>query len=395
MIQKNKKILMASPHHWKSAIQIGDHMLARQFAKAGWDVCFISDPITPLHLLKGFELGPRFRNYVSGGTWGENGRIWGYVPGALFMPYNVFPLRSSWVYSSWQKTTFPNVIRKIREKGFGHVDVLYTRTPRQAYLMDEIGHDVSLFRIPDHDSGFFDYNEEVGRRERNLVERVDLTVYTSKSLEPYVMNMSPRKMLYLPNGVDYEFFSNPTSRPAEYETLKGPIAVHVGSTLPERFDFDLVDMLSEHFPDVQFVFVGPEGELRRRIHRRPNVHLLGSRPLDLVPGYMQHADVGLILLDPVKNPPLVNSTNPIKLYQYLASGLPVVSRKWDTLVDLAPPMVMAENREEFCQALRLVLSDGFSNKDDLRCYARQVDWKNQFELLLDEIESVSRKRTEA
>ena len=387
-MRSQKKILMVSCQHWMSPIQVGDHLLARQFLAAGWQVGFVSDPVTPFHLVKGFELKPRLKNYLSGGVREKGGDLWGYVPGGLVMPYNVSFLKSKWVHSFWQNLTFPNLTRQVRKNGFAEVDVLYFRTSKQAFWLDKIKSDVSVFRVADNDSGFFDYNDEVRRREKALMQRADLTVYTSKPLEDYVTRLNPRDTLYLPNGVEFDFFSSPTSQPSEYKKFSGPIAVHVGSVLPERFDFELVDLLTVKFPEVQFVFVGPDEELLRRLHQRPNLHLLGPRPYELIPGYMQHADVGLILLDVEKNPALVNSTNPLKLYQYLASGLPVVSMAWDALTDLAPPACLANNRDEFARYLGHILNERCFNSVDLMAYAKKFDWQGQFNQLCSRIEMI-------
>lgn len=309
------------------------------------------------------------------------------------MPYNVSFLKSAWIHDCWHKLTFPDLVGRVKEHGFDKVDVLYFRTAKQLFWLDAIDHELSVFRVADNDSGFFDYNDEVQKREQALIRKADLTVYTSRSLESYLVGRGAREKLFLPNGVDFSFFSRPAEKPSEYDRLSGPIALHVGSVLPELFDFALVDMLTERFPEVQFVFVGPDEELRRRIQLRPNVHLLGSRTLEQVRGYMQHADVGLILFDPVKNPTLVNSINPIKLYQYLVCGLPVVSREWDTLVELAPPILMTKNREEFCHEFKSALSADKFTKDELRLYAKRFDWKTQFDLFLNRIESFFSKKS--
>ncbi len=75
-MSKTKKVLMITNLHWNSSIQVGDHELARQFLAAGWKVGFVSDPVTPFHLLKGFELGRRLRNFLAGGRWENNGNLW-------------------------------------------------------------------------------------------------------------------------------------------------------------------------------------------------------------------------------------------------------------------------------------------------------------------------------
>lgn len=387
-MSKQKKILIVSCQHWNTNLPVGEHLLARQFLNAGWKVGFVSDPLTPFHLVRGFELKPRLKNYLSGGVKERKGSLWGYVPGGLVMPYNVPFLKSKWVHSYWQNLTYPNLVKQIIKNEFSEVDVLYLRTPKQAFLLDEIKSDISVFRIPDNNSGFFDYSDEVRFRERELVQRADLTVYTSKPLEEYVRRLKPRNTLYLPNGVEFDIFSESVAKPPEYNSYTGHVAVHVGSALPERFDFELVDLLTGKFPKVHFVFVGPDDELLRRLQDRPNLHLLGPRPYESIPGYMQHADVGLILMDVEKNPALVNSTNPLKLYQYLASGLPVVSRRWEALTDINPPACLASDRNDFVRCLKKILEGKGPGSAEMLSYVKKFDWKSRYDLLCGKIAEI-------
>jgi glycosyltransferase involved in cell wall biosynthesis len=387
-----KKILIASCIHWNSHIQVGEHFLARQFAKAGWEVAFLSDPVTPLHLFKGFskELVSRLRNYVSGGVSDCRFPLWGYVPGGLVMPYNLPVLRRPWVHDHWQGMTFPDLESRVREKGFGKVDVLFLRTPRQAFWLDCIQYDCAIYRVADNYAGNEDYYEEFRKREQQVAGKVDLIVYSAKTLKSYVDGLAPHKGLYLPNGVDFEHFSNSQPRPCEYSEIGGPIVLHVGSILDERFDFAAIDLATEALPEAQFVFVGPSELAKRRLARRRNLHLLGSRPYEQIPAYMQHADVGLIPFDPDKNSILVNAINPLKLYQYLASGLPVVARSWKELRDIAAPIRLADSREDFVEGIRAVLAAGRQHAAMRKEFSRKHDWKERFQVLVSAIGALSK-----
>jgi hypothetical protein len=82
------------------------------------------------------------------------------------------------------------------------------------------------------------------------------------------------------------------------------------------------------------------------LERVPNIHLLGPRPYDQVPAYMQHADVVII-------PHLVNSftesLDPIKAYECVAAGRPTVSTPVAGFRQLGPPVVIAD-RDAFVRA---------------------------------------------
>ena len=70
-----KKLIVASANHWHSPFQVGSHHLARGFVNAGWDVAFVSDPLSPWHVLGGnyTRLQERYRLYADGGHWDLDG----------------------------------------------------------------------------------------------------------------------------------------------------------------------------------------------------------------------------------------------------------------------------------------------------------------------------------
>ena len=85
-----KRLLMASANYWRSPFQVGSHHLARGFVRAGWEVAFVSDPISPWHLFGGQlkDLRERYELYRGNGVTDCDGHLWAYVPGALLTPHN-------------------------------------------------------------------------------------------------------------------------------------------------------------------------------------------------------------------------------------------------------------------------------------------------------------------
>ena len=98
----NKKVLFATANHWTSPYHVGSHELAKQFIKDGWDVAFISDPVSPLHYAerKNTLIQERFRIWKTGGEYYLNKKLWTYVPFSVFTPHNKPFLRSEFVFSN-------------------------------------------------------------------------------------------------------------------------------------------------------------------------------------------------------------------------------------------------------------------------------------------------------
>lgn len=127
----------------------------------------------------------------------------------------------------------------------------------------------------------------------------------------------------IPNGVDVAAYRRPSSRPEDLPP--GKTAVYVGTLHSDRLDVDLCVKTAQALgAEVSIVLVGPNllGDAATGRLRDAGVVLLGAKPHEQVPPYLQHADALIV-------PHLVNeftdSLDPIKLYEYQAAGRPVVA----------------------------------------------------------------------
>jgi glycosyltransferase involved in cell wall biosynthesis len=188
--------------------------------------------------------------------------------------------------------------------------------------------------------------------ERLLLERSEEVVVCSPALER--SRGRNRKVELIPNAVDVELFSRPTKRPDSLPPA--PVALYAGTLHEERIDVPLILELAEAAPEVAVVLLGPDCLTPRHsseLASRPNVHLLGSRPYDQIPAFLQHADVLIV-------PHLVNafteSLDPIKAYECVASGRPTVATPVAGFRHLGPPVVVAE-RARFVAATLSALEE--------------------------------------
>lgn len=162
-----------------------------------------------------------------------------------------------------------------------------------------------------------------------------------------------RAVELIPNGVDVDLFR--TSRPRPADLPPSPVALYVGTLHTWRIDIPLVLELAGARPDLQVVLVGPNSlprDVTDRLERAPNIAVLGARPYDRIPAYMQHADVVII-------PHLVDrfteSLDPIKAYECLAAGRPTVATPVAGFRELGPPIVTAD-RSRFVEATSTALA---------------------------------------
>jgi len=382
-----KRLLMASSNYWYSPLQVGSHHLARGFVRAGWDVGFISDPISPWHILGGNrgDLRIRYDIYAADGRTDCNGQLWTYVPGALLTPNNRPLLKSEWVARRWSQFSRPRLTDMLHRHGFGEVDLLYCDSVIHQGWLHMIRSRRSFYRVTDNISGFAKSTQAVLALEKVLARQVDLVVYAARSLEDYVKAFGPRRMAYLPNGVNYAHFNESTRPiPAEYADIPRPIALYVGA-MDFWFDYRLMNEVVNRMPAVSFVFIGPDELAKQRLQPRANVYFLGRRSYADLPPYMHHADVGLIPFDVAHHTELVRSIHPLKLYEYFACGLPVVAVEWEELGYLNSPALLCRGTKEFMLALERTISEP-PDKAELQHYASVHDWERRVETICAQLD---------
>lgn len=379
-MKRTKKILMACHNYWTSPFQVGSHHLARQFVRFGYEVAFISDPISPLHFLGGrkADLAEKWRIHRQDGLRDLGGKLWTYVPFSLVTPHNSPLLRSSWVYRSWAKLSLPNVAKKVRQMGFGQVDLLYLDSLYQSFWLDHVQAGHSLFRVADFNQGFERATPAALEAERQLAQKVETVAYTAHGLEEPLRKMKPRKLVYLPNGVNFAHFAGPLPpKPDEYIGFSTPPVIYIGA-MEGWFHFDWVFQAAAALPKVPFVLIGAAPSLPQ--NRAPaNVHFLGPKPYSQIPAYLRHASVGLIPFNREKYPALVDRIHPLKLYEYMACGLPVVATNWDEIRRLKSPARLCRRVEDFTAELKDALRD--RRRSLYTNFARKQDWSKRAKIL--------------
>jgi glycosyltransferase involved in cell wall biosynthesis len=367
---------MACSNSWTSPFQVGSHHLAKEFLKLGYEIAFVSDPISPFHLWQRQNHQERFALYAKGGL--QEDKLFAYTPATLLPPHHKPLLQSEWVHRYWPYLSFPNVIKKVKNKGFSEVDILYFDTPIQSFWLHHISAKKTVFRVADHHAGFKKATPASLKLEKELLQKVDLVVCTAKSLLSEIKPFAP-KAKHLPNGVCLEPFMKETFLPEEYKKIPRPIAIYVGA-IEYWFDYDLVNQLADELPHISFVLIGPNKE--NRFKEKKNIYLLGPKAYRLLPSYLKAADVGMIPFNVRDFASLIHHVNPLKLYEYMASGLPVVSSYWQELATLQSPALLSRSYEEFKTHLLHALKDA-KPKQVYQSFAAKHDWSIRAKELLD------------
>jgi glycosyltransferase involved in cell wall biosynthesis len=174
--------------------------------------------------------------------------------------------------------------------------------------------------------------------ERRFASRAGLVITSSSTLTERMGRISDN-VLEAPNVADTALFSTALeSGPIDpdLEAVPEPRIVFVGAITATKLDFGLLTDLAQMRPDWSLVLVGPVGlgdpsTDISRLEALTNVHILGPRRQSELPDVLRGAAVGMI---PYRTSDLTASIFPMKVYEYLAAGLPVVSTRLPALAEV-------------------------------------------------------------
>lgn len=213
--------------------------------------------------------------------------------------------------------------------------------------------------------------------ERGLLERSDHVLYVSTALMDEERRMTGDRAYFLDHGVDTDHFRRrpESEQPADIRAIPGPRVGFFGALDDYLVDFDLLERIAGELPDVSLVLIGDATVPMERLTRHPNVHWLGFRPYETIPGYGSGFDVAIM---PWLDNPWIKHSNPIKLKEYLALGLPVVSTDFQELVNYADRVRIAASGDLFLDAVRATLREGGPRPaDDLRGSVLGASWSSR------------------
>ncbi|HOA74939.1 MAG TPA: glycosyltransferase [Phycisphaerae bacterium] len=202
---------------------------------------------------------------------------------------------------------------------------LWSFAPDVADFVGCFNEEAVIYYCVDAFGEFSGYNRAlIERRERELIDRANVVITTSPPLYDSKRSLHPNVHL-IEHGVDHQHLAralaDETAVPEDIARLPRPIFGFVG-VVGDWVDVQLVTELARRRPGASVVMIGPRSAAFNSIPSLPNLHWLGPRDHRLLPGYLKSFDVGLI---PFRQVPLTHNANPIKLYEYLAAGVPTVS----------------------------------------------------------------------
>ena len=351
------KILMAEYQPWQHRIEDGEHKYARFFLEDGHQVFWLANFVNINRFIRKREDDLAYIELWRQGIEEPIQGLTTFTPLA-WLPYARGPVfESEWLGLHFMRYTLPSVQKVLTLHGFDDVDVLWIGNQRLYSVAPLVKYRRMVYRMKDDVEAYGSEPRSIGRIEQRICQQADIVFFTANRLRTKAQRYA-QKTQYLPNGVDFEFFREPNLEiPTDLEQIPPPRLIYVGQ-ISHWFDFESVLAAAKLFPDYSFVLIGPVnldkyGQVSlQQLLELPNVHILGSRPFVQIRAYLRHSQVGLI---PFLKNSLTHTISPIKLFEYCAAGLPVVSTRLEETERLSSPALLYDTADDFVRYIRTAL----------------------------------------
>jgi glycosyltransferase involved in cell wall biosynthesis len=270
---------------------------------------------------------------------------------------------------------------------------LWSFIPTAANYAGRLGESLLVYYCTDEWSRFSQLDgPKIAALERRLCERADLVFTTSRALLARKRAWNPETHL-ASHGVDQVHFARAlaadTTVPPALAGVRGPILGFFG-LLEDWIDLDLFAFLAAQRPDWTIAVIGKARVDVSRLRRYPNVKLLGHQPYAELPSFCKAFSVGLL---PFVVNDLTRYVNPIKLREYLAAGLPVVSSAIPEASAYPRSCAATRSPAEFLAACEAALRNDSPAARAARSAAmRSETWERQVELVSVQVERAVQRR---
>ena len=275
------------------------------------------------------------------------------------------------------------VQRAMRRVGISR-PVMFVTLPNAWEVVEPIPRTSLVFNRADLHSSFDEVDTElIARFERELLGTADHVLYVSHTLLDAERDRAGDRAFFIDHGVDLERFRpDPASRePDDLAGIPRPRIGYFGGLEPQTVDFTLLERVADELPDAQLVLVGNATVPMGTLVARPNVHWLGMQPYEDVPRFGRGFDVAIM---PWLQNAWIAACNPIKLKEYLALGLPIVSIDFAELERYHPLVTAVTDPDDFAPAVARVLGAGGPGSPEARRAAVEPDsWDSKAAVLED------------
>ena len=267
-----------------------------------------------------------------------------------------------------------------RSLGIGHQATIGVTIPTAWPVVSRMRHGRLIFNRADLHSSFPEADtDRIAALEHELLSHSDWVLYVSHELMEADSPVVGERAFFIDHGVDLEHFAPGRHEHPDVARLPRPRVGFFGGFDDYVVDMELLLRTAEELPEAHVVLVGDATCSMQDLLARPNVTWLGHRPYDEIPALGTGFDVAIM---PWLENDWIRHANPIKLKEYLALGLPVVTTYYPEVEAYREDLVVADVRDEFPALVRKTLGDP-GDPVARRTRVQQYSWSARARALVD------------
>jgi glycosyltransferase involved in cell wall biosynthesis len=376
----SQEILCLSSSDWDGKWGSRQQVMGR-LARRGYRVLFVERQVGLEHLIRHPQMRiQKSRRWKAGLTQIQE-RVW-LISLPPLLPGRYYSKRVASVnnilIASWLKPY-------LRELGIRN-PILWMYRPEHGGLIGKFGESLTIYHCID------EFTSGQSGRKRRIISQLETGTLTKSDLVFANSTLTfNRKKIYnkntfqVPSGVDVEIFrkilKNNFQIHSSLATIAGPIAGYVG-TINQKLDITLLYETAKYLPDWQLVLVGKTDRFTKglsKLEKLPNIYLLGDFPPSEIPAIIKGFAVCLL---PYRDDEYTKYRSPLKLYEYLAAGKPIVATEHPEAREFEKFVTITSGVQHFIQSIRAANQNHTSEQSHQKIkFAQKHSWERRVDLM--------------
>lgn len=308
-----KRVVLITSHYWNSKRKAGFHCLANAYWKMGWEVIFVTAPISWLSWLRhDYRFNFPILKEANQLIWAKE-RFASYV---LFTNWHPANLRNNFLnkFAWWIYPFYRNINLGLLKPYLAGSDLIIFESTPALLLFNKVKSIVPsakfVYRVSD-DIRLLKFHPYVIANEKKIAAQFDLVSSPCAYIHNKFSDLSNARLQY--HGIEKELFNQCATNP--YRKKRN--VIFVGNSY---FDYNFLENASDIFPDWMFHIIGPIGNLPVK----QNIKIYGEIPFQETIKYIKFADIGLHTLYSSEKD-CDSFTDSLKVLQYTYNNLPVIA----------------------------------------------------------------------
>ncbi len=373
--------------HWDEYLRRRQQIAMRLSKFEGIDkVVYVELPLTIFSFFK-FLLGnslPKvalaWRRILKNGLLCKDNEVWILTPITLlpYMPVKIIREINRFCDYWLQLLVLKFYIKKLKLQD----SILWISHPFAAEFIGKLGEKIICYDRTEDFAYMHDcpvaVQDLTKKNDLKIIKDADLIFVQTKEMQKAISAENANVFL-VPNAVDIQWFNDEVINVSDMQGIPRPILCYCGN-INSRIDFELLKYIAITHPEWSLVMIGHlapgvnEFSLLKGLN---NVYLLGIKPYRKLPSYFKKTDVCLM---PHKIDKFTESQSPLKLFDYMAAGKPIVSTKIAGVRDYEEVVMIGHTKEEFVSLIEKVLiNDSEKEVEKRRAFVQQNTWDMRME----------------